>query len=589
MTLHRRLFVTYLAVCIALVAIAGGLLYDTVSDEARRAIESRLVTEARLLAAELAESSVPRDETALDQHVDRLAVAGDARITIVAPNGRVIADSEFDGVTLAALDNHASRVEVRDALMRGEGRGVRYSRSLDVEMLYRARRIADGPWRGGVARIAVPLTRVRAARSAALGELLVAFGVAMTIAVLAAGLWARRLSRPIHDLLRTADRVVDGDLSARARVATGDELEELAQALNSVTARLSERITAATEERDRLEGILDAMVEGVVVVDADGRIALANAALLDIFGIAGKVEGRTPLETLRHPGGADALAEAARRRVPVTHEFQLRWPEERALALHAVGLPMGGAVGVFHDITERHRLDAVRRDFVANVSHELRTPLTTLAGYAEELHDAALSPEESRRSADIIRRHVVRMTALVEDLLDLARLEADGFTPTLEEIDLPTLLTRTVDEWRDRAQLKGVALDVEAADSPRLEADPRLLRQALTHLLDNAVKYAPAGSSVKVAARGIPGGIELVVADRGPGVPLEDQSRIFERFYRVEKGRSRESGGTGLGLAIVKHIAESHGGWARVESQPGQGAIFSLFLPTGSGSTERAG
>jgi two-component system phosphate regulon sensor histidine kinase PhoR len=580
MSVRQRLFAYFLAMSIALVAVVGGLLYDTVADEARGAIESRLSSEVRMVSTELAAAETPASMSALDERVDALAAAADARITVVASDGRVMADSQFDGEALAALDNHASRPEVREAYATGEGRSVRYSRSVDVEMLYRSRRIRGGPWDGGIARMAVPLTRVEAARRSAMAEVMIALGIGLAAALLAAGLSSRRLSRPIQELRATAARVMAGDLEARARIATGDEIEDLADSLNAATARLAERIEAAASERNRLEGVLDAMVEGVLVTDFAGRVALANAALLAMFGSEGPVQNRTPLQVLRHPEAADALAAAARERKPVARDIHIRWPQERTLAVHAVPLPAGGSVGVFHDVTERRRLDDMRRDFVANVSHELRTPLATLAGYAEELADATPAPEETRRSAGVIKRHVERLATLVEDLLQLARIEAEGFTPEREPFDVLALIEDLAREWAPRAAKRDMKIMVDPSERRVIEADRGLLRQALVHLLDNALRYAPEGTTVRIGARPAPRGIELAVADQGPGIPLEDQPRVFERFYRIEKGRGRDTGGTGLGLAIVKHVAEAHGGSAAVSSRPGAGATFRLFIPS---------
>jgi two-component system phosphate regulon sensor histidine kinase PhoR len=410
-------------------------------------------------------------------------------------------------------------------------------------------------------------------------EFLVAIGVVLAAAIVAAELSARRLGRAIGELRASSSRVAKADLEIRRRIAAGDELEEVGDVLDAATRRLAERVAAATAERDRLEGVLDAMVEGVVVTDGQCRVALANAALLRLFGIEGTIDGRSVLQALRHSEAADALADAVRRQAPVARDVQVRWPAERVLALHAVALPGGGAVGVFHDVTERRRLDDVRRDFVANVSHELRTPLATLTGYAEELADPALSPDDARRASEVIRRHVSRMTALVEDLLELARIEADRFAPTREPLDARTLLTDVAREWGSRAETRAASLVVENGEGIVLVADRRLLRQALAHLLDNALKYGPRGGEVRLSARPVPGGAELAVSDQGPGIPPEDLPRVFERFYRVEKGRSREAGGTGLGLAIVKHVAEAHGGRAWVDSRPGKGAVFRIFVP----------
>jgi two-component system phosphate regulon sensor histidine kinase PhoR len=424
--------------------------------------------------------------------------------------------------------------------------------------------------------------------TSALG-LALALVVGLAVALVMGALMTRRLSGPVRELRETADRVVAGDLTSRARLHTGDEFEDLADSIDQATARLADRIAAATAERDRLEGVLEGMVEGVVVTAPDGRVALANAALRRLFGIGGPLEGRTPLETLRHPGAADVLAEAARKRGPVAREVAVGWPEERMVAIQAVGLPAGGAVGVFRDVTERRRLEAMRRDFVANVSHELRTPLATLTGYAEELSAPGLDSEEVRRSAEVIGRHAGRMTALVDDLLALARLEAEGFAPALERVDAVALVEEVAREWSSRAERREMTLRVMESEPVHLLADPRLLRQALDNLVDNALRHTPPGTAVRLAATRHAGEVELSVADDGPGIPPEDQPRIFERFYRVERGRSRETGGTGLGLAIVKHAAESHGGRATVESRPGTGSTFRIFLPTGVAGAAKEG
>jgi two-component system phosphate regulon sensor histidine kinase PhoR len=578
MRIQPRLFVTYLILGIGLAAVAGALLYPRLASEARAVAEARLEATAGMITVEL-ERQGAADSLALDERIDALARAADARITIVARDGRVLADSDFDGAALAALDNHAGRAEVRAAQAGGVGRSVRYSRSVDADLLYHALRVDRGPLAGGVVRVAVPLTRVAAARAHAARVLAVALLVGLAAALAMGALMARRLSGPVRELRATAARVVTGDLSARARVRTGDELQELAESLDQATERLADRIAAATAERDRLEGVVEAMIEGVVVTAPDGRVALANAAVLRLFGVDGALAGRTVLEALRHAEAADALAEAARRRAPVSREIEVTWPAARTLALQAVSLPAGGAVGVFHDVTESRHLDAVRRDFVANVSHELKTPLATLAGHAEELATPGLSPAETARSAEVIGRHVARMAALVEDLLALARLEAKGFAPAREAVDVSALVREAVEEWRPRAGASGIALAVETEAPVSVPADAGLLRRAIDNLLDNVLRHCPAGTTARVGARTLPHAVEITVADDGPGIPAAEQARIFERFYRVEKGRSRERGGTGLGLAIVKHVAEAHGGRASVESRPGTGSLFRVTLP----------
>jgi two-component system phosphate regulon sensor histidine kinase PhoR len=273
----------------------------------------------------------------------------------------------------------------------------------------------------------------------------------------------------------------------------------------------------------------------------------------------------------------------------VSREIQVTWPAERTLTVHAVGLPEGGAVAVFHDITALKRVDTVRRDFVSNVSHELRTPLTALSGYAESLSEMGLSTAEVREHAAVIRRHVERLAALVSDLLELARLEESGFAPHRERFPAEELLSELARDWTPRAEDRGMTLSLAGEAGVTVDGDRGLLRQALANLLENAVKYCRQGDRVEISARSVQRGTELVVSDTGPGIPYEDQARVFERFYRLDKGRSREQGGTGLGLSIVKHAAEAHEGTATLESRPGAGATFRIFVPSRPGGPPHPG
>ena len=578
MRIRTRIFGTYVALAAVLVGSTAALLYDSVGDEARAGIESRVATGVRLVAVWLEGWEGAVDEGRLDERIDVLAATAEARLTIIAPDGRVMADSEFDGTALAAVENHAGRAEVREAMRTGESGSVRYSRSVGTDLLYRARRVDGGPW-AGVARMAVPMTRVSEAQAEARRELLVAVLVGLAISLAGGGLLARYLSRPIGELRSMAGRLTAGDLDARARVDTGDELEDLAATLNAAASGLAEQLARAEGERDRVEAVLQGMVEGVVVTDAAGRIALANTALREMFALAGPTEGRTPIEALRNPAAADVIEEAAEKREVVVREIRVSWPLVRTFSLHASGLAAGGAVAVFHDVTALKRVDEMRRDFVANVSHELQTPLTTLAGYGEALTESAGDPRRVAEMAEVVRRQSARMSALVRDLLNLSRLESEGFAPEREVVDIDALVREVADAWAERAAERGLALDVEIEPGLEVRGDRRLLHQALSNLVENAVKYVPADRAVRIGARAVHDGVELLVSDTGGGIPTEDLPRIFERFYRVDKGRARSRGGTGLGLAIVKHVAEVHGGRVEVESAPGRGAKFRVILP----------
>ena len=579
MRIGTRIFGTYLALGVALVGVTGAMLYDTVGDEARAGVESRVDTGVRIVAAALEEWDGPPDAARLDAWMDSHAIAADARVTVVDPQGWVLADSEFDGPALAALDNHVGRPEIRAASRTGEGESVRYSRSIDEDLLYRAVRVGGGPWASSVVRMAVPLTRVSAAQAHARRELLTAILAGLALTLIAGVLLARFLSGPIRELQDMARRLTEGDLSARARVDTGDELEDLAIGLNAAALALADQMARTSAERDQLVAVMEGMAEGVVVTGPDGRIAMSNAALRRMFAPGGWVEGRRPIEALRNAEAADAFDETKAPGQVVLREVRVTWPVERVLALHVTGLAAGGAVGVFHDVTARKRVEEIRRDFVANVSHELQTPLTTLAGYGEALADSVGDPERVREIAAVIRRQSARMSSLVRDLLDLSRLESEGFTPELAVVEVEPLVRELAESWAAVAREKGLDLETVVEAGLTARADRGLLYQALENLVENAIRYVPKGRRVRVEGRRVPEGIELAVADEGDGIPREDQPRIFERFYRVEKGRARASGGTGLGLAIVKHVAEAHGGTVELESALWRGATFRITLP----------
>lgn len=578
MSLRGRVLVVAAGVAVAATAIAGVLLRDLVSDEVEAGLDARISTALHLLESELSHAGAPAGEAALDARIDAAAGAVDVRFTVVSPEGRVLADSEFDGRALAALDDHSSREEVIEAWRNGEGRVVRYSRSVGTALFYRARRLDGGPWEGSVVRVAVPATRFDRARASAARRLAGGGALALALALLAGAWLARRVGGPLEELGRTADRAAAGELSARARLRTGDEAEDLARRWNAALAAAGRRLASAAEERDRLSAVVDAMVEGVVVTDGSGRIVLANPALRDLFAVERDVVGKTPVEALRHAEVDETIREAAASGEAVAREVVVAWPAPRTLALHAVGMAGGGAVGVFEDVTALKRAEAVRRDFVANVSHELQTPLATIAAHAEEALDPGTPEPDVREATDVIARQAGRLSELVRDLLELARVESRGFRPETEPVDVAALVEELGREWRPRLEAAGRTLEVESDPDAVLEAEPTLLRRAVENLLENALKHGREGPIV-LAARAEPDAVAIEVSDAGPGIPAEDRPRIFERFYRVEKGRARATGGTGLGLAIVKHVAEVHGGAVSVDSRPGKGARFRLVLP----------
>ena len=413
---------------------------------------------------------------------------------------------------------------------------------------------------------------------------------ASALAVLVAGIVAqtiamtvdRRLKGRIGRFSERLHRYRQGDLTPARAVYRDDELGAIERAVDDSIQRLGSQLAALARDRGNTDAVLAGMVEGVIVVDPQGRVQLINEAARQMLRVDEPALDRPYVETIRHPTVAD-LVSAALRGQP-SESLQLSPPRDVSRTITARAAPTGagnvrGAVLVLHDITDLRRADQIRRDFVANVSHELRTPLTAIRGYVEALSDGETNPDESRRFLDIILRHSLRMERLVKDLLRLARLDAGQETLELVSCDTRALIQSVVGDLSPSIDEREQHVIVEVQQgADTLRGDPAKLHDVLRNLLANASTYSPERSSIRIDALSKNGNTILSVADEGPGIPEEDLSRVFERFYRVDKSRARDPGGTGLGLAIVKHLVELHGGWVRVENGPRGGARFTIEL-----------
>ena len=583
--LRSRMMVT------AVVAAAAALLAVHFLAEPglrRRALDQTrgaLLAEARLMARVvedgLARGSGPSE---LDPLVDEATRGQEVRVTILALDGRVLADSEVSGPDLERLENHAGRPEVKEALASGTGVSLRHSSTVGRDLLYAAVPVRHAGRTVGVARVALSLRafeeQVAELRRATAFALLLAFGIT---ALLSFGLTAP-LARPLAEIMDVARQFAAGNLGARIRARRSDELGELVRILNYSADQLQGRLAEIARERARIEAILSAMEDGVLAVDHRGSVLLANQALLRGLDL-GEPVGRHYVEVIRQREVGGLIEEVLR-----TGERRLAEVEilhrKRVYAIAAVPFPGAegsppGAVLTFHDATERRRLDRIRRDFVANASHELRTPLTSIRGFVEALEDGAVKePDNAERFLGKIRTHADRMAALVEDLLELSRLESGERPPRWEEVLPSEIVEDVVGSFSGLAGRKRVTLRRVDDGAPSVVTDGDRLRRILENLVENAVKYTPEGGRVEVASRpGDAGGAVVEVRDNGPGIASEHLPRIFERFYRVDKARSRELGGTGLGLAIVKHLAEGMGAQVRVESEVGCGSRFFVTVP----------
>ena len=585
--LRGRMTLTAVAASGAALLIVLWLLTPRLRERAIDHTRDQLLAEARLMARivqdPLARGAGPE---LLDPIVDEAAREVEARITIVGLDGRVLADSSLSGPELLAVENHGSRPEVQQALATGVGSAVRHSATIGSDLLYAAVAIRAGGKAVGVARVALPLAGVEAGSADLIQAATAALALAFALTAFLSAAFARPLAGPLAKIMAGARELARGNLKARIPVGRADELGELARILNQSADQLEQRLLEGAEDRARTEAILSAMEEGVLAVDARGVVLLANDALLESLGVADPV-GRHYVEAIRQPE-VDAVIQHVLA-YGERHAIEMEAPHlRRSFAL--TGVPLisrsrapQGAVLTFHDITELRRLERVRRDFVANASHELRTPLTSIRGFVEALEDgAALDRSTAERFLGKIRVHADRMAALVEDLLELSRLESGGRPPRLEEVAPAEVVDDVLASFSSIADKRSMTLAQSDRGAPLVTTDGERLRRILDALVDNALKYTPDGGRVElVTLPGPDGGAVVEVRDNGPGIPREHLARIFERFYRVDKARSRELGGTGLGLAIVRHLAEGMGASVAVESELGQGACFSVRLPAG--------
>jgi two-component system, OmpR family, phosphate regulon sensor histidine kinase PhoR len=561
------------------IAIWPGLRNRTIA-QTRDALtaEARLVSQ--VVAEPLARGVGPEQ---LDPIVDQAGKELSLRVTIIGRDGRVLADSSLSGAALLAAENHAGRPEVSEALAAGSASQVRHSATVDRDLLYAAVAIRHRGETVGVARVARAMAAVeeqaRDLRRGVTVALLLALALALVLSNVLSTAWVRSLK----EMMKTARRLAGGDLTARANVRSDDEMGELAGIINQFAVQQQRRLEEIARDRARTDAILGAMAEGVLAVDTRGVVIMASEAFRRDFALSEPV-GRHYLEVVRQREIADLLEAVLDGGEPRRTEVEV-WPLRRVFAITVVPFPetdgrATGAVATFHDLTERRRLDQIRRDFVANASHELRTPLTSIRGFVEALEDGAMSETATaERFLGKIRTHADRMTALMDDLLELSRLESGHRPPRFETVDIAELVEDIVGSFAASASQKKQKLKADADDAPAIVTDTDRLRRVLECLVENAIKYTPAGGEVRLTVRATDAGLTLDVRDNGPGIPAEHLPRIFERFYRVDKARSRELGGTGLGLSIAKHLAEGMGAALSVTSEVGAGSCFTVAVP----------
>lgn len=581
-----KLYAGYALVILVATLLVGATIARGFEAESLIETDRVLYAEASLLR-ELATEYLGRgDEPGLQQRVLGLGPKIGTRLTVIDASGRVIAETD---TSPALTENHRDRPEVKAALAEGRGVASRFSATLGKEMRYLALAIdlpatATGGQRRAVARAALPRKQV----AEHLGSLRTAMATGMLGAIvvgLLLGFWhARRITRPLHSMAAAAAKMASGSYGERLEVQGGDELAALARALNSLGREMQASVAALEAERDKLKGILEGMAEGVVATDRDERIVHLNPMAARLLGTSGEVESHPIWEATRLHEVSEALSQAMASGERVNASIVQPGAPDRALDLRASPLLADGetvgAVLVIEDVTQLRRLETMRQDFVANVSHELKTPITAIRGMVETLiDDPEAPPAVQRRFLEKVLRQAERMGSLVTDLLSLARLES-GSELESTPIDLRSAIQASIRSLQPALEARAVALEVGLPELPVIVlGEEEALRQAVTNLLDNAIKYSATGKKVRVGLRFAPSRVLIEVEDQGIGIEAHHRERIFERFYRVDKARSRELGGTGLGLAIVKHIAHALGGEVSVDSIPGVGSTFRIHLP----------
>ena len=595
--LFWKLGLTYVALLFAVL-----LAVDFYSARVLRRDYLRAASDKLSSLLKIAQADPPRldDSTQLHSWAVWMAQSG-ARVTVIDSAGRVLEDSAHDP---ESMENHSNRPEIQSAFATGQGDSVRHSKTLDLDLVYSAVRYQPPSGPPVVIRMALPLSQIDSSLIDLRERLLLASLIILLLGGGASLGFSRMFAARVERLKDFSRRVAEGDFRPLATERPRDELADLAAALNETAQRMDATIHSLRDERNQSSAILRSMVEGVAVIDAHERLVFCNRAFLEILNAdSASSQGRAVIEVVRNSELLGLIRRALLGEEGLQTDIAMGFIQQRNFSVTAapvkalevdnatasanaapVNVKPSGAVVVLHDVTELRRLERVRQDFVANVSHEFKTPLTAIRGFAETLLSGALNdPKNNRRFLEIIRDHSARLDRLTDDLLKLARIEAGKLELEFFPVGLVELIEGCAEMTLLKASRKQIALAIEIPpELPALRGDASLLREVLQNLLDNAIQYTIAGGRISVTASASARDAVISVTDTGIGIPLADQERIFERFYRVDAARSREAGGTGLGLSIAKHIVEAHGGRLSVESEVGRGSQFFFSIPLAS-------
>ena len=587
LSLQTKIFVGYVAFTLMVVGVVYVYLNTSLRQDGSDHTRQQLLHDAQLIKSYLENIELPSlSHTTIDPIADYLGEQCGARVTVVTHDGVVVGDSSIPLSAVPLMGNHGDRPEIMVAKASGIGNSIRYSSTLNTDMAY----VAVPFWTErafGVVRVALPLHQFQWIESHIWNIVLSALCIGLVLSLVLSWMTGRLVSRPIERMTEVARRQAGGDLSIEASAPGHKELSDLANALNEMASQSKTRLSQMREENAQLEAVLSGMAEGVMVTSSDGRIQMVNPAFKRMMEVDAWCLNKRPIEVVRNHELQSAV-DAAINTTPSLDQdalvdLTLEW-SQRIFQVHLTTIRIGdvlhGVVAVFHDITKLRLLEQVRKDFVANVSHELRTPLTSIKGYVETLLDGAMEDKTAfRRFINSILHHTDRLQALVEDLLQLSRIESGQHEVSFSACDLSLLSQSVAQIFEEQVVRKNLQLTFEFSSEKLARGNPELIERALANLLDNAVKYTQEGGLITISTTEQSDKIILKVSDTGPGIPSDALPRIFERFFRVDRARSRALGGTGLGLAIVRHTMELLEGRSWVESQLGEGTTFHLSLP----------
>lgn len=583
---RNRLTLIMIAVIGVSVLIAGILMGQTFKRNYIRALEDNMMREIRLIDDQMVWKNGSDEQqfiyyTERAQHLKKITKA---RITFIRGDGTVLGDSDHDPRT---MDNHLSRAEIKVAEASGVGEAIRYSDTLNENLLYVAMKVETTSGQFAYIRLALSLVTVDETVKHIWRVLIVGLIVLFLIAAFVSYRIARSLTRPLEQITRVAQRIRNLDYYSRVKVRKSDEIGELGLAINSMADSLQDQMTRISQNESQLESILDNMVNGVIMIAPEGHIVTLNPFAEGVLGVrALELIGRHYSEVRQQYELQQIIQDALNDRQHVREEVTLYYPEQRLMDINVVPVyednqTFDGVLVVLQDLSAIRRLERMRSDFVANVSHELKTPIAAVKGFSETLLAGAVDdPQTARAFLQIIYDESERLNRLIGDILDLSAIESRGVPLHFSPVDLQQLLKTTMEVLATEAGRKQIQLHYEAQPELFIEADEDRMRQIVMNLLGNGIAYTPEGGKVTITACFLADDrVQIQISDTGVGIPKKDLPRIFERFYRVDKARSRASGGTGLGLAIVKHLVELHHGTITVESTVGVGTTFTIVLP----------